>query len=114
MENMRRNDGQMDKDQMRGMQLGSMHQCMSNIVGTSYCTLAVLIFAWRGSHTGYVCSGWYLSDGEKMNDGVRSVYDVDTGLFLYVLMIINIVLLSCFGFCCCGMIMMASRMRMQG
>ena len=100
----------MDKMNMRGMMMGSMHQCMSNLVGASYIVLAVLIFVWRGGHTGYVCSGWYLSEGEKMNAGARSVYDIDTGLFLYVLMIINIVLLSCFALCCCGMMMMGTRM----
>lgn len=79
---------------------------MSNIVGLLYFVEAIMIFVFRGSHSGYVCSGWYLSHAERDNENVRSVYDIDVGMFLFVLMIFNIVTFGCMCFwslvACCG------------
>ena len=81
-------------------QIATGHQCMSNLAALLFVALAILIFIFRGSHTGFVCSGWYLSSHESMNENIRSVYDVDVGMFLFVLLILNSVMLACMGCAC--------------
>lgn len=72
-----------------------------------------MIFIFRGSHTGYVCSGWFLSQGERENNNVRSVYDIDVGMFLFVIMIINAVALCCGCFACFSTTSKVTRYQMQ-
>ena len=70
------------------------------MVGLMQLILSILIFAYRGSHTGYVCSGWYLSEEEKEVFGVKAIYDIEKGRFLFALMIINSFGLAFFAFSC--------------
>ena len=83
-------------------QVQTKHQCMSNIIATGWVTLAILIFIFRGSHTGFVCSGWYLSEHERENENIRSVYDIDVGMFLFILLILNAILVACIACFCVG------------
>lgn len=49
------------------------------------------IFAWRGDHQGYVCSGDFLPDSIRDVRNVGNLYDVNRGQFLYVVMIVGAV-----------------------
>ena len=70
--------------------------------------LAILIFVFRGSEGGYVCSGWYLSDAELEDPDKKRVYDIEKGLFLFVIMILNAIGLGCS--CCLICTLVATQM----
>jgi len=44
------------------------------------------VWNWRGSHSGFVCAGYYLPENKRDTQLVLGLYDIDRGLFLYVLM----------------------------
>lgn len=58
------------------------------MIGTIYTVGAILTIVIRSSHPACVCSGDNLSELEKENDVLRMFYEIDTGYFLYVMMII--------------------------
>ena len=80
-------------------------QWTSNLIGLLFGLAGILVIWVRFTHVGRVCSGDFLADLEKENDVVRTFYDIDLGLFLFIIAIINIVTLSftCLAWiCCCG------------
>ena len=73
------------------------------MIGVIYTVGATLIIVIRSSHPAMVCSGDHLSDLEKENDVLRVFYEIETGYFLYVMMIIQIVYLALSCLCCLGL-----------
>ena len=97
-------NGPIDPD-WRG-QWNTRHQWAANLIAILYTIGGTLTIVIMSQPEALVCSGWYLSDLEKENDIIRSFYEIDTGLFLFVMLIFNAVylglsLLCCLA-CCCG------------
>ena len=84
-----------------GKPKASATNCISLLVGISMLVLTIMIFVTRGSQEGFTCAGWYLSDSERESDKYRSFVDVDRGMFLFVVLIINAVTIGCMYVCCC-------------
>ena len=91
-------------------QLNTGHQWITNLTSLTYTIGAIWNIILMTSNPAKVCSGWYLADLEKENDVIRSYYEIETGYFLYVLFIINIITLAlqvCCCFCLCLGIILA-------
>lgn len=68
--------------------LNTPQNSVSNVIGLLFTSLGIFIIVVRFSHHGRVCAGDFLADLEKENDVVRTFYDIDTGLFLFILAIL--------------------------
>ena len=74
--------------------------CISSLIQVTLLVQTILIFVFRGSHTGYVCSGTYLTEKEKADDRYMKYVDIGRGEFLFVIMIINAIFLILGCLCC--------------
>jgi len=84
-----------------GKPKGTPANCISFLYGLSMLVQTILIFVFRGSQEGFTCAGWYLSESERESDKFRKFVDVDRGMFLFVVLIINAVSIGCMVCCCC-------------
>ena len=73
--------------------------CSLSIILTAQ---SIMIFIFRGQHTGYVCSGWYLTKEQQYSIPYVKYVELSKGQFLYFMMIMMSIVLGA-GCCVCGL-----------
>ena len=83
--------------------------CGSSTVALVMFVQMIMIFVYRGSSTGYTCSGWNMTDADRANPALQKYVEFGKGEFLFAMMILNSVVLAlgCCA-CCVGTLVLAS------